>query len=64
MNDQKRFVTVTHGMSGYFAVCMWWNPDGFWEPWSTGFGRFATRDEAIEEGEHWAMAEELEFQND
>lgn len=46
-----KFVTVTSGMSGHFAVIMWWNdkdfkPDGFWEPWDTGFGRYATEDEA------------------
>jgi hypothetical protein len=63
MNEHKPFITVTQGMSGHFAVCMAWNDDGFWEPQQTGFGRFATREEAIEEGQYWASAEELEFQS-
>lgn len=58
--DPKPYVTITHGGSGYFAVMMWWNPDGFWEPWSTGIGRYATKGEAIEEAKEWAEAEGLE----
>lgn len=43
-----KFVSVTEGMSGHFAVIYWWNKvdGGFWEPWNTGFGRYATEDEA------------------
>ena len=43
-----KFVSVTKGMSGHFAVIYWWNPDmgGFFEPWETGFGRYPTEDEA------------------
>ena len=40
MTDTSDFVTITHGMRGYFAVHMSRNPDhgGFYEPWSSGFG--------------------------
>jgi len=61
--SKKSFITTTSGMSGYFAVMVSWNPDpGFWEPWNTGFGRYATKAEAEVEGRIWAEAEELEFQ--
>jgi len=50
-------------MSGHFAVLMWWNPDhgGFWEPWNTGFGRYATKEEARVEAREWAEAEEVRY---
>lgn len=57
------YITTTQGMSGWFAVMLWWNPemDGFWEPWNTGIGRYATEAEAAAEGRDWAAAEGLEF---
>ena len=64
---KESFVTVTCGMSGYFAVMMWWNandpdiPEGFWEPWQSGIGRYATREEAEAEGRLWAECEGVEF---
>lgn len=57
-----RHVTVTHGMRGYFAVLVWWNPDGgFWEPWESGCGSYSNPDEASTEGRAWAAAEGVEF---
>jgi predicted component of type VI protein secretion system len=58
-----RYVTVTHGMAGYFAVQMWWNPDldGFWEPWNTGFGRWRQSSEAAKEAIAWAEADDLPY---
>lgn len=57
-----RYVTVTKGMSGYFAVTMWWNPeDGFWEPWDTGIGRYEKEDDAIDEGKFIAEDEGIPF---
>lgn len=55
------YITVTHGMSGYFAVMLWWNTDmgGFYEPWDTGIGRYPTEAEAEAEAEQWADEEEL-----
>lgn len=45
---RSKFVTVSEGMSGHFAVIYWLNPDmgGFWEPYDTGIGRYPTEDEA------------------
>lgn len=61
--SKKPFITTTHAISGYFAVCIWWNTDmdGFWEPWNTGIGRYATKEEAVTEAKQWAKAEELEY---
>jgi len=57
------WVTTTQGMSGHFAVLMWLNPGEdfgpFAEPYDTGIGRFATKDEAIEEAE--LMADQMGF---
>lgn len=47
-------ISVTSGMSGHFAVHYWWNPEGFPEPWDTGFGRYATQLEAEAEARQWA----------
>lgn len=55
----KFFITTTKGSSGYFTVLMWLNEDEpdigpFWEPYSTGYGRYATREEAVVEAKEWA----------
>ena len=63
----KNFITTTQGMSGWFAVMYWWNdkepdlPEGFWEPWETGFGRYEDEARAIDEAQLWADAEGLEY---
>lgn len=60
------FISVTQGMSGFFAVMYWFNDQepgmpGFWEPYDTGFGRYATYDEAAAEAKVWAESEDLQF---
>ena len=45
---------------------MWYNNQdyddyGFWEPWQTGIGRYATREEAIVEAKQWAEDCDLEY---
>lgn len=59
----SRFISVTKGMSGFFAVQYWWNPElgGFWEPWDTGVGRYKRLASAIAEAEMWAEEENLPF---
>lgn len=56
-----KHVDVTEGMSGHFAVIIWWNPDmgGFWEPWDTGEGRYATATEAYLEAKAIGEADGL-----
>lgn len=58
----KNYITTTRGMSGYFAVMFWWDPEpGFWEPYQVGIGCYETRKGAIEEAKQWAKAENLEY---
>jgi len=65
--DQRHYVTTTEGMSGHFAVLLWWNDEpqqlqqlnGFWEPWSTGAGRYPDQESAEEEAQFIARDEEL-----
>ncbi len=61
MAEHKSFITTTQGMSGFFAVHVWWNPEGFWEPWDTGIGRYSTEERAIEEAQSWAENADLEY---
>lgn len=67
LDRHEMHISVTGpAISGYFAVMYWWNTEygedeGFWEPYQTGVGRYATKDAAIAEGKAWAEAEELEF---
>ena len=55
------YISVTHGMSGYFAIQLWWNPElnGFWEPYQTGIGRYRKKEHAIREARHWAKSDEI-----
>ena len=55
-------ISVTQGLSGYFAVMYWWNPEGFPEPYNTGFGRYATVEEAREEAKQWAKDEGIRYE--
>lgn len=61
----KDYITVTEGMSGFFAVHIWLNEEEdfgpFWEPYQTGFGRYATREEAVVEAKDWADASGIEY---
>ena len=66
MNDHPTFITVTQGMSGYFAVMVGWSweeveEEGFYEPVTTGFGRYKEKEDAVREAKEWADAEELEY---
>ena len=63
-NFVKDLITVTSGLSGHFAVHMWFNTEdeemgGFWEPWQSGIGRYATKEEAEIEAKSWAEMDEL-----
>ena len=60
----ERYMTISQGISGcWFAVLVWKNPDmgGFYEPYDTGVGRYATPDEAEKEARMWAADEGVEF---
>jgi hypothetical protein len=55
------YITITHGGVGYLAVHICWNPDGFLEPYVTGFGRYAKAAEAVSEAKEWAEAEGIKY---
>lgn len=57
----KPYIGVTQGRAGWFAVLYSADAEGEYEPEQTGVGRFATRDEAVEEAETWADNEEREL---
>jgi hypothetical protein len=61
----KNFITVTEGMSGFFAVHMWLNEEEdfgpFWEPYETGMGRYETREGAEIEAKRWATDWGMEY---
>lgn len=63
----KDFITVTEGMSGFFAVHMWLNEEEdfgpFWEPYDTGYGRYNTREEAEREAREWSMESGYEYRD-
>ena len=67
MNDRKPFIAVnaSPAMSGHFATLyVWSHLEGeiwFPEPENTGFGRYATWQEANVEGEQWAKEIGVEF---
>lgn len=57
------YVTVTKGLRGFFAVLVRWNPEygGFYEPWDSGLGSYATAEEAEPEARGWASDEGVEY---
>jgi hypothetical protein len=55
------YVTVTHGLRGYFAVLIIVEPNGFYEPYQTGIGIYNTREDAEPEAREWARNEEIEY---
>lgn len=49
-------------LSGYYATLFSWNSiEECYEPESTGFGRYNTKQEAEQEALQWAEDEELEY---
>jgi hypothetical protein len=61
--NKESYITVYESVSGWKAIQIWWNePDGgFWEPWQTGMGAYATPEGAEEEARGWAEAEGLRY---
>src|ERR1043166_7398834 len=60
--DRSDYITVTSGMSGFFAVHVWWNPEGFWEPYQTGIGRYRTSAEAWTEARAWSESDAIRLE--
>lgn len=60
-NDKESYITIYESISGWTAVHIYWNVDGFWEPWNTGFGKYKTHEGAEKEAIDWAAAEGLRY---
>jgi len=60
-NKSTYYITVSSGMSGYYAVKIIVYPDGFQDIQDTGVGRYPTVEEAIEEAKEWAEEEYMQF---
>jgi len=60
-NDKSEYITIYESISGWTAVHIYWNTDGFWEPWQTGFGKYETSKGAENEGRDWARAEGIRY---
>ena len=61
----RSWVTITHGMRGYFAIMVGKYTDGYNEYHDviqTGIGSYPTREGAILEGKEWAEAEGVQFE--
>lgn len=66
-NSKDAFVVAERLGSGWAAVHYWWNTienllkpgEGFWEPWNTGVGRYATIEEADAEARDYAYSEQI-----
>lgn len=54
-------ITINKGMAGWFAVMLWWNPDGFPESFNTAAGRHDNQEAAVADAKAWAEAEGLEY---
>jgi len=61
-------ITVTHGMSGWFAICAVEVEDDeigrYWDVQQSGIGRYATREEALREAKQWSIDEEVKLCNE
>lgn len=63
----EQWVTITKGISGYFAVIMWINNETpelgpFAEPWDTGMGRYTDPEHAKFEARAIAEDNNLPYQ--
>ncbi len=57
--SNNRHIEVDWGGSGWFAVLVVTDDEGFKEPWQTGVGRYATREEAVKEAIGWSISDEI-----
>ncbi len=63
--EKPDYITVTHGMRGYFAVHLTWSDElgGFYEPEQTGMGSYRRPDHPglLTEAQQWANVLGVEF---
>lgn len=63
LTDHPDYVTVTHGMRGYYAVYLKWTDErgGFYEPWNTSDLSYKTHKSAVIEAKSWAKADGVAY---
>ncbi len=63
LDPHPDYVTVTHGMRGYYAVYLKWTEDngGFYEPWNTSDLSFKHHKSAVIEAKAWAKADGVAY---
>lgn len=65
--DKSDYITVYRAVGGWQSVLVTWEWEddkkkhGFWEPWQTGMGPYATKQEAIDDAKSWAASEEVRY---
>ena len=57
----NRYITVTHGMRGWFSVLVETDKYGYEEPVMSSPLTSATREDAIKDAKSWAQCENLKF---
>ena len=60
----RPYVTVYKPVAGWKAILVWWNPEGFWEPWDTSYFAYGTKAEAMVYARDWAQQEGIEYKED
>lgn len=55
----KEYLDVDFGGSGYYAVHLREDEDGFIDVWNTGIGRYKKRQQAVNEAISWSKADEI-----
>lgn len=61
LEDKSPYIHVSLLGSGYAAVMMEWQPEGFWDVFQTGIGRYKTREEAVIEAKIWSETDEVRY---
>jgi hypothetical protein len=61
-------IVIMNSVSGWFAVHITWANElgGFYEPYQSGVGKYATKDdpELIKEATSWAQSESIAFERE
>lgn len=61
MASHPDFITVSHGLRGYFPVRMTWNEDGFYEPYDSYPYSSGHPDKSAAVAVRWAESEGLKY---
>ena len=60
----KKYLDISLGGSGWFAVLLVADEWGCMEPWQTGIGRYKTKEAALKEAYSWHLSDEIPLHPD